>query len=94
MANKPQVVSPLDVATIKPETPQMEQYLAAGYPGMTVAKAKAIIAERKQNPAAWPYEMLEKAQAFLEAYSARPQVISPYVGEAKVNRARADANAA
>ena len=54
----------------------------------------AIIAERKQNPAAWPYEMLEKAQAFLEAYSARPQVISPYVGEAKVNRARADANAA
>jgi hypothetical protein len=94
MANKSQAASALDVATIKPETPQMELYLAAGYPGMTVAKAKTIIAERKQNPAAWPYEMLEKAQAFLEAYSARPQVISPDRGSAKVARARADANAA
>lgn len=53
---------------IEPETKAMEAYLQAGYPDMTVEKAKTIIKERKENPASWPYEMLERAEAFLSAY--------------------------
>ncbi len=52
-----------------------EALLAVGY-GMDKTKAQAIIKERKANPAAWPYEMLEKAQAFLEALSTKPIVIA------------------
>ena len=63
--------------TLKPGTVEMEQYLAVGYPDIgTVAKAKAIIEERGKNPALWPYEMAEKAQAFLAAYNGKVQVIS------------------
>ena len=65
-----------DIQRIRPGTPEMEAFLGAGYPGMTVAKAEAIIAERKVKPESWPYEQLEKAQAFLEAYRATPKVIS------------------
>jgi hypothetical protein len=61
---------------IKPRTPEMEAYLQVGYPGMTVAKAKQIIKERQENPALWPYEQLEMAQAFLEAYEKGPIAIS------------------
>lgn len=61
---------------ILPGTPQMEAYLRSGYPEMTVEKAKTIIRERKENPAMWPYEMLERAEAFLAAYNSSPQVVS------------------
>lgn len=62
--------------TIAPKTAEMEAFLQAGYPGMTVEKAKTIIKERRENPALWPYEMFEKAQAFLAAYEAKPTAVS------------------
>ena len=65
---------------IKPKTIEMEQFLQAGYPDMSVAKANAIIKERKENPASWPYEMYEKALAFLAAWEATPQVTSKRPG--------------
>jgi len=61
---------------VKPGTPEMETLLGSGYDGMTVEKAKTIIDERKTSPHLWPYEMMDKARAFLQAYSAKSQVIS------------------
>lgn len=65
---------------IKPKTKEMEQFLQAGYPDMTVEKAKTIIKERKENPALWPYEMLERAEAFLAAWENAPVVTSTRPG--------------
>lgn len=62
--------------SIKPKTPEMEAHLQVGYPDMTVEKARAIIKERKENPAMWPYEMLERAEAFLAAYEGTPVAVS------------------
>lgn len=56
---------------IKPRTKEMEAYLAVGY-GMNLKKAQTIIDERKEKPELWPYEMLEKAQGFIEAYNGKP----------------------
>jgi hypothetical protein len=68
---------PKDQTThIRPKTPEMEAFLKGGYPDMSVEKAKTIIKERKENPAMWPYEMLERAEAFLAAYESAPQVVS------------------
>lgn len=75
MARKPTAVNAEAVKSIKPGTPEMESFLGVGYGGMTVEKAKTIIKERKENPALWPYEMVEKAQAFLAAYEASPIAI-------------------
>ena len=58
-----------------PKTPELAAFLSAGY-GMTIEKAQLIIKERKADPNLWPYEMLEKAEALLAAYEAKPQVIS------------------
>jgi len=60
---------------IKPGTAQMEALLQAGYK-MSVKTAEAIIKERDADPARWPLERYEAAQAMLEAYKAKPQVIS------------------
>ena len=65
---------------IQPGSPEMEAYLGVGYGGMTVAKAKASIAERKANPMSHPYEEMEKAEAFLAAYNGKPEVISKVPG--------------
>ena len=65
-----------NVKGIKPNTPEMEAFLALGYGGMTVEKAQTIIKERKENPASWPYSELQRAEAFLAAYKSKPQVIS------------------
>lgn len=62
---------------IKPGTPEMEAILQTGYPDMSVEKAKTIIKERKENPALWPYEVMERAEAFLAAYNAKPIAVSP-----------------
>lgn len=62
--------------TIKPKTAEMEVFLQAGYPDLSVEKAKAIIEERKANPAAWPYEVYERAVAFLAAYEQTPVAVS------------------
>ena len=64
---------------VKPKTAQMEALLQAGY-GMTVAEAKTIIKERKENPVTWPLEEARKAEAMLAAYEATPQVISTRQG--------------
>ena len=72
MSPKVNVQEPVSAA-IKPGTPAMESYLRVGYPDMTVEKAHMIIKERKENPQSWPYEMLEKAHAFLAAYEQGPE---------------------
>jgi hypothetical protein len=56
---------------IKFKTPEMEAFLAIGY-GMNLKKAQDIIKEREEKPELWPYEMYEKAQAFLESYNGVP----------------------
>lgn len=65
---------------ISPGTPEMEAYLAVGYPGMTVEVAETIISERKQNPASWPLERVELAKAYLAAYRGSPVAIDPSPG--------------
>jgi hypothetical protein len=66
---------------IKPGTPQMEALLAAGYPDiLTTAHAKEILAERKANPLMVPYELAQRAEAFLEAYNAKAIVIDQEPG--------------
>jgi len=57
--------------SIEFRTPAMEAYVGVGYGGMTLAKAELIIKERKEKPDSWPYEMLEKAQGFIEAYNGK-----------------------
>jgi hypothetical protein len=71
---------------IKPGTPEMEALLQAGYPDMSVAKAQQIIKERKDNPALWPYEVMERAEAFLAAYNAKPIAVSTKVPERKLHK--------
>ena len=56
---------------IKHKTPEMEAYLEIGY-GMNLKKARLIIKERGDDPHLWPYEVYEKAQAFIEAYNGVP----------------------
>lgn len=74
------------VRKIRPGTKEMEAMLQTGYPDMSVEKAKAIIKERKDNPALWPYEVMERAEAFLAAYSAAPVVVSPKVLDRKLHK--------
>jgi len=70
------VISANDVhEQIKPKTPEMAAFLEVGY-HMSLQQARAIIKERPENPALWPYEKFEQAQAMLAAYEAKPQVIS------------------
>jgi len=71
---------------IKPGTKEMEALLRAGYADLTVEKANLIIKERRENPALWPYEMLERAEAFLAAYKATPTAISTRVPERKLQK--------
>ena len=71
---------------IKPGTPEMEAMLQAGYPDMNVAKAKTIIKERKENPALWPYEVMERAEAFLAAYNTAPVAVSTKVPARKLHK--------
>jgi len=60
-----------ELVRYEPESKELEALLAVGY-GMDRKKAEAIIKERKANPASWPYEMLEKAEAFMAALTIRP----------------------
>ena len=63
-----------------PESEELEALIGSGYGGMTRKKAETIIEERHKNPASWPYEQYENAQAFLLALKARPSVISKRPG--------------
>lgn len=58
-----------ELITFPPNSKERETFLALGY-GMDKAKAQTIIKERRENPALWPYEMQEKAEAFLAALAA------------------------
>ena len=69
-----------NVQRILPNTPEMEAYLGVGYQGMTVEKAMAIIEERKRKPESWPFAELQKAEAFLAAYSATPVAVDKAPG--------------
>ena len=56
---------------VKPETPEAEAFLSAGYGGITVDQAKEIIATREKNAGLVSYEEYKQAKAFLAAYNAR-----------------------
>jgi hypothetical protein len=60
--------------TIKPKTPEMERLLATGY-GMTIEQAKAH-KKAYDEGATHLVDKAEKADAMLQAYEAKPQVIS------------------
>jgi hypothetical protein len=75
-----------ELKRIKPGTPEMEALLQAGYPDMSVDKAKRIIKERQERPELWPYAMLERAEAFLAAYNAKPIAVSTRVPERKLHK--------
>jgi len=60
---------------IKPGSAEHEAMLQAGY-GMTIEEAKKIIKERDENPQTWPLEEYRKAQAMIEAFGAKPEVLS------------------
>jgi len=61
-------------------SPELEAFLQAGYGDMSREKAETIIKERKANPASWPYEQYERAQAFLAALLTAPTVVSSTPG--------------
>jgi hypothetical protein len=63
-----------------PESEELEALLGSGYGGMTRKKAELIIEERSKNPASWPYEQYENAQAFLMALKSKPRAISTRPG--------------
>jgi len=86
--NKPVTVTSLDVKRIKPNTPEMAQYLSAGYQ-MTLEQAKAIIKERDADPATYPYEVYAKAKAFLAAYETAPTAVSTDPGWKRLQRKEA-----
>ena len=65
---------------VEPKTDAMEALLQLGYPDMSVKKAKQIIKERPENPTLWPYEMYERAEAFLAAYETKSTVVSSRKG--------------
>jgi len=48
----------------------------AGYPDLTVEKCRRIIAERAKDPRTWPYEQLQRAEAFLAAWESTPIAVS------------------
>jgi len=56
---------------IKPGSPEMESYLSAGYPDIATREhALELIRTRKENPALVPWEVEQRAKAFLEALDA------------------------
>ncbi len=67
------------VKGFKPGSKELEALLAAGY-GMDKEKAQLIIKERADNPLLWPYEELQKAEAFMAALTTKPRAISSTPG--------------
>lgn len=69
------------VKSIKPGSPEYERFLSAGYPDIaTRDHAKELLAMRKENPALVPFEVAERAKAFLEALDATPKAIDTEPG--------------
>jgi hypothetical protein len=65
--------------TIRTRTPEMEAHLGIGY-GLTLADAQTIVdavdVEKGGNPQAYPYTEVNKARAFIAAYSATPKPVA------------------
>jgi hypothetical protein len=58
---------------IKPGSKEMEAHLSAGYPDIgTREHALELIKTRKENPALVPWEVEQRAIAFLAALDAKP----------------------
>jgi len=72
--------SKISLSRIEPGSQEMEMLLSVGYPGMSRQKAEAIIRERKENPALWPYSKIEEAEAYLAALDATPIAIDTEPG--------------
>jgi hypothetical protein len=60
---------------IKHGSKEHASFLASGY-GFTVEEARQIVKERNENPHLWPFEKFQQAKAMLEAFSAKPAVVS------------------
>ena len=61
---------------IKPGSPEMEAFLAAGYPDIgTREHAKEIVALREKDHSAYPWEVYQRALAFLAALDTKPIAI-------------------
>ena len=59
---------------IKPGSPEMESFLSNGYPDIgTREHALELLKTRKENPALVPWEVEQRAKAFLEALDAKPK---------------------
>lgn len=64
------------VTPVKRGTPEMEALLSVGY-GMTFDEAQQIVKERDSNPHAHSYDAFKSATAFLKAYNAGKQELTP-----------------
>lgn len=64
------------VKRIRPETPEMEAFLAVGYGGLTVAEAESIVEAATKNRNSVAPQDLKNAKAFLEAYHTAPRVVA------------------
>ena len=65
-----------ELSRIKPGSPEMESLLSAGYPDIATREhAKEIIEGRKAHPELYPYELAERAKAFLSALDATPRAV-------------------
>lgn len=66
-------------APVKHGSAAHKRLIESGY-GMSMAKADAIVKERKADPRSWPFEKFEQAEAMLEAAKAKPRPVSPKPG--------------
>lgn len=76
------LLTTLDTSTVKVienGTPEHAALLQVGY-GMTIEDAKQLIADRERDPHLVPWEEFKKAQAMLQAFEAKPQVVNPKPG--------------
>lgn len=71
----------VEIKKIKPGSREMESILSAGYPDIATREhAQEILKGRKENPALVPWELAQRAEAFLAALDATPIVIDPEPG--------------
>lgn len=68
------LLAELKAVSIKYGSPEHEHYLAAGYPDIgSRAHALELLSERKKNPAAIPWDVMKRAEAFLAALDYKPE---------------------
>jgi hypothetical protein len=66
--------------SIKPGSPEMDRYLAAGFAPDVLSheQAELIIADWKKDHTSYPYAIYQKALAYDEAFHAKPSVKDIY----------------